>query len=133
MHLSPLTPIAVDANACSATFAIDGPVFRNEQARLLPGKIQNVANAVRRHVYPIHSVRKFLGQTHPHCSYESNARTSLDRMLPVRRYASEELRRHLGNTAMLEVDGGVHGAHVGIGDATRQPLHRASERRVSQQ
>jgi hypothetical protein len=58
----------------AASLAISRPFFREKQAGFFRGKIDDIADAVRRHVYPIKSVREFLGEAYSHDVANSNAR-----------------------------------------------------------
>jgi hypothetical protein len=46
--------------------AIDRPFLGEQQPSLLGGEVDDIADAVRGHVYPIYSVSQLLCETHPH-------------------------------------------------------------------
>jgi hypothetical protein len=58
----------------AASLAISRPFFREEQAGFFGWEVDDIADAVQRHVYPIKSVREFLGKAHSHDVANSNTR-----------------------------------------------------------
>jgi hypothetical protein len=59
----------------AASLAISRPFFREEQAGFFLWQLDDIADAVRRHVYPINSVRELFGEANSHAVADSNTRT----------------------------------------------------------